>query len=64
LAAQSGHVSVVGMLLSRSTQQLLSKDNKGRTALHLAASFGHLEMVSLLLAQGSNVNVLDQVNKN
>lgn len=60
LAAQQGHIAVVGMLLSRSTQQQHAKDVRGRTPLHLAAMNGHYEMVSLLIAQGSNINVMDQ----
>uniref|UniRef100_A0A8R1IZB7 ANK_REP_REGION domain-containing protein n=1 Tax=Caenorhabditis japonica TaxID=281687 RepID=A0A8R1IZB7_CAEJA len=48
------------MLLSRSTQQQHAKDWRGRTPLHLAAQNGHYEMVSLLIAQGSNINVMDQ----
>ena len=60
LAAQQGHIAVVGMLLSRSTQQQHAKDWRGRTPLHLAAMNGHYEMVSLLIAQGSNINVMDQ----
>ncbi|CAK5092103.1 unnamed protein product [Meloidogyne enterolobii] len=50
LAAQAGHdshIAVVGMLLSRSTQQQHAKDWRGK-------------MVSLLIAQGSNINVMDQ----
>lgn len=62
LAAQQGHIAVVGMLLSRSTQQQHAKDWRGRTPLHLAAMNGHYEMVSLLIAQGSNINVMDQVH--
>lgn len=50
------------MLLSRSTQQQHAKDYHGRTPLHLAAVNGRLDMVSLLIAQGSNINVMDQVN--
>lgn len=76
LAAQMGHIAVVGMLLSRSTQQQHIKDWRGRTPLHLgrfseqkcyymrmisAAMNGHYDMVSLLIAQGSNINVMDQV---
>lgn len=49
------------MLLSRSTQQQHAKDWRGRTPLHLAAVNGRLDMVSLLIAQGSNINVMDQV---
>uniref|UniRef100_A0A183EIH8 ANK_REP_REGION domain-containing protein n=1 Tax=Gongylonema pulchrum TaxID=637853 RepID=A0A183EIH8_9BILA len=60
LAAQQGHIAVVGMLLSRSTQQQHAKDWRGRTPLHLASMNGHYEMVSLLIAQGSNINVMDQ----
>lgn len=52
LAAQGGHMSVVSLLLSKSTTQLQIKDKRGRTALHLASANGHLEMVSLLLGQG------------
>ena len=63
LAAQQGHIAVVGMLLSRSTTQLNNKDNKGRTALHLAGMNGHYDMVALLIAQGSNVNAMDQVGR-
>lgn len=37
LAAQQGHIAVVGMLLSRSTQQQHAKDSHGRTPLHLAS---------------------------
>lgn len=37
------------------------QDWRGRTPLHLAAMNGHYEMVSLLIAQGSNINVMDQV---
>lgn len=36
---------------------------QGRTALHLAAMMGHTEMVALLIAQGSNINAMDQVIK-
>ena len=59
----NGHTSVVSLLLGRSTHQLAIKDNQGRTGLHLAAAHGHLELVTLLLGQGAEVNVLDNVSE-
>ena len=57
----NGHTSVVSMLLSKSTSQMTTKDRKGRSALHLAASNGHRDLVSLLLGQGSEIDGLDKV---
>ena len=48
-------------LCSRSTHQLNIKDTRGRTALHLAATNGHYDMVSLLIGQGANINAMDIV---
>ncbi|PAV85627.1 hypothetical protein WR25_08242 isoform C [Diploscapter pachys] len=64
LASQSGHDSLVRMLLNQGVQvdaTSTTMDWRGRTPLHLAAQNGHYEMVSLLIAQGSNINVMDQV---
>lgn len=44
LACLTGHVGVVGLLISRSTDLLKVADTAGQTALHLAASHGHHEM--------------------
>lgn len=57
----NGHISVCSLLLGRSTHQLAIKDSQGRTGLHIAAAHGHLELVTLLLGQGAEINVLDQV---
>ncbi|KRZ56108.1 Ankyrin-1 [Trichinella nativa] len=59
LAAETGHLAVVGQLLSRSTSQVHMKDSRGRTALHVASSQGHYDIVSLLVSQGSDVNAAD-----
>ena len=61
LAAQRGHVTVVGLLLSRSAPLLHLRDEAGRTCLHLAAASGHVAMVRQLLGQGADINITDQV---
>ena len=48
LACITGHVGVVGLLLSRSTELLKVTDNAGRTCLHVAAASGHYDMVQVL----------------
>ena len=61
-ASQNGHLTVVSLLLSKSTEHLNIKDKRGRTPLHLAAEHGHQDMVSLLLGQGSEINDVDKNN--
>ena len=51
---------MVSLLLSKSTTQLHVKDKRGRTGLHLGAANGHLDMVSLLLGQGADIDVYDK----
>ncbi len=49
--AQCGHVELLDILYSRKNlaNAFMQKDKYGRTLLHLATSFGHLEMVEALL---------------
>lgn len=61
LAAQCGHTAVVGLLLSKDLVQLGTADERGFTSLHHAACHGHLEMVSLLLGQGAEIDKADKV---
>ncbi|KAL0961929.1 hypothetical protein UPYG_G00333500 [Umbra pygmaea] len=54
LAAQSGHESVVRLLLnSRGVQADAETDVQGSTPLHLAAQSGHVSVVGLLLSRSS-----------
>lgn len=39
------------------------KDRNGSTAIHLAASFGSLEAVELLVSKGANIRILDDFGK-
>lgn len=49
LACYGGHVTVVGLLLSRAAELLHSVDKHGKTGLHIAAQHGHYQMVEVLL---------------
>lgn len=49
------------MLLSRSAKQQHARDYHGRTPLHLAAINGRIDIISLFIAQGSNINFVDEV---
>jgi hypothetical protein len=51
LACYGGHVTVVGLLLSRSAELLQSHDKHGKTGLHIAATHGHYQMVEVLLGE-------------
>ena len=64
LACRGGHATVVGLLLSRSSELLESKDNTGRTGLHIAAVHGHNQMVEVLLGQGAEIDAVDKVHHN
>ena len=37
------------------------KDRRGRTGIMLAAANGHLDMVTLLVGQGADINAADKV---
>lgn len=62
LACFEGHITVVGLLLSRSAELLHSLDRYGKTCLHIAATYGHLQMIEVLLGQGADINATDKVN--
>jgi ankyrin repeat protein len=60
LACKKGHLGVVRVLLHHMGAQALQQtDDKGRTALHWAALWGHGEIVALLLEQGAQANGRD-----
>lgn len=59
-AASEGDVEEVRTLLEFGSMDLNQGDYDRRTALHLAANEGHLEVVKLLCEAGANINVKDR----
>jgi len=52
LAANNGHMHVLGWMAEVGIADYTSRDNQGRTALVFAAREGHLEVVKWLVGQG------------
>ncbi len=57
-AATTGQVETVRALLSSERAEVDDHGPDGYTALHLAAFFGHLEVVRLLLGRGADPNAV------
>ena len=55
-AAQSGDLEKVKALLKANPDLVFTKDNTGSTPLLYAASYGHRDVVALLLASKADVN--------
>lgn len=53
-------MSIVGLLLSRSAELLHSTDRHGKTGLHIAATYGHYQMMEVLIGQGADINGTDK----
>uniref|UniRef100_A0A8B9FNG7 Ankyrin repeat and death domain containing 1B n=1 Tax=Amazona collaria TaxID=241587 RepID=A0A8B9FNG7_9PSIT len=60
LASEKGHVDMIHNLI---TLKLFTseKDKEGNTALHLAAKYGHSEVVKILLKQWGEINDFNEV---
>ena len=54
---------VVALMLLDGGVDVNQKDNKGRTAFHLATLNGHEAMVPLLLSRGANLDAIDNGSK-
>ncbi|XP_057732279.1 uncharacterized protein LOC130947594 isoform X3 [Arachis stenosperma] len=48
------------VILASNGVPLDSKDEQGRTALHMAAANGHIEIVEYLIGQGVDLNVANE----
>jgi ankyrin repeat protein len=57
--ASKGNVTAIKELLDQNAV-VNASDYDGRTALHLAASEGHVPVVELLLKRGADVNPVDR----
>ena len=58
-AAKRGDLAKVKALLKDNPDLVFSKDNDGKTPLHLAAVYGHKDVAELLLANKAEVNAKD-----
>jgi hypothetical protein len=58
-AARAGELEKVKALLEGNPDLVFSKDNDGRTPLHLAAMKGYKDVAALLLANKAEVNAKD-----
>lgn len=56
LAARYGDLEEVQAVLAQSILLVDAQDEQGRTALHMAAANGHLDVVQALITAGGNVN--------
>ena len=62
-AAAESRTSVVSILLEADDINIGQKDDHGATALHHAAGNGNMEIVKLLLLQGSNPDMIDDLGR-
>ncbi|KAI8984655.1 prosome, macropain 26S subunit, non-ATPase, 10 [Mycotypha africana] len=59
-ASYEGKLFVVQSMLEKDASLIHSFDNDGRTALHWAASGGHVDCVDYLLNQHASINLQDK----
>ena len=63
MAAGSNDVADIMTLLIDRGARLDDQDNRGRTALMIAASLGHEKAVEVLLARGADKGLRDKAGK-
>ena len=56
-ATQAGDARIVEELLKCGDRDIAAKDHDGLCALHLAAFFGHCDIIEILVQYGANVDV-------
>ncbi len=61
IASQHGHLAIVELLVAAQAH-VNAQNVRGTTALHLAVIKGQIEIVSVLLKNGADPNVMDKVN--
>lgn len=58
-AASNGDIKRVVELLDGGTVTANQKDEHGYSCMHAGASYGHIDLLTVLLARGANVNLTD-----
>jgi ankyrin repeat protein len=59
VAAKSGNVMSVEILVNRGADPNFRSERRGRTALHTAAKYGQYDCVNLLINLGAQINMTD-----
>ncbi|PRP79980.1 ankyrin repeat protein [Planoprotostelium fungivorum] len=59
-AAQFNYYHICNVILERSRNIIDIRDDKGYTALHIAAAYGNLEVSRLLLLRGASIHILTE----
>nr|WP_255347130.1 ankyrin repeat domain-containing protein [Wolbachia endosymbiont of Cimex lectularius] len=61
-ATVGGHKNIVGFFLNKEGISINDADNGGRTLLHLAAMYDHLETIKFLVGKGANIYAKSNFN--
>lgn len=63
-ASADNHLEEIKTIIEKFSEMISCKDKNGRTALHLAAFFGNLKVVELLISAGAAINSTDENGSN
>jgi len=59
-AVKEGDIAKIEFLLAKNPEKISAKDKDGKTPLHWAAYYDHMNIAKLLIAKGADVNAKDR----
>lgn len=62
-AARAGDIDLVNSLLSQGSDNINNQDGQGKTAVNLAAEYGHDDVVKALVKHNADLNIQDDYGK-